>query len=168
MYYIKYMNYNCECCNYTTNKRFNYDKHLITVKHNRIQERLMRQAVVIPQAPPIQPIATPPTPPAEKVAEFLCKHCNKKFAFKQSMYRHIKNSCTKKEELNEAAQGFKVTIEQLNHEIQKQNERLEDHQKQIEQLLTMSFQSDQVNAKQLQKDILEKINCLFQQLNKKD
>ena len=83
------------------------------------------------------------------------------------MYRHIKNTCKKKEELKEPVQEFKVTIEQLNHEIQKQNERLEGHQKQIEQLLTMSFQPDQVNARQLQKEILEKINCLFQQLNKK-
>ena len=155
------MNYQCECCNYTTVKRFNYDKHLATVKHNRIQEHVMRQAVVIPQTPQNQPTDNTPTIQAEKVSEFVCKHCDQKFSFKQSMYRHIKNTCKKKEELKEPVQEFKLTIDHLNHEIQKQNERLEGHQKQIEQLLTMCFHIDHVNAGKVQKDILEKSIVFF-------
>jgi len=159
--------YHCELCQFTTPLKGNYTVHNSSYKHLRnVQIRDLRQPIVIPDAPQIQPV-DPPTPQDNKASNLTCKHCNKKFSFKQSMYRHIKNTCKKKEELKEPVQEFKVTIEQLNHEIQKQNERLEGHQKQIEQLLTMSFQPDQVNARQLQKEILEKINCLFQQLNKK-
>jgi hypothetical protein len=52
------MEYNCKCCNYTTLKRFNYDKHLASVKHNRVKEKTQGQPVVISESPQV----------AEKVA----------------------------------------------------------------------------------------------------
>ena len=73
----------------------------------------------------------------------------------------MKISCKNKgQELKEPVH-LKITIEQLNHEIQKQNERLEAHQKQIDELLKMTFHTDHVNVGQLQKDILEQINRVF-------
>jgi predicted RNase H-like nuclease (RuvC/YqgF family) len=85
------------------------------------------------------------------------------------MYRHIKNSCKKKDqelakdqEHKEPVRLLKITIEQLNNEIKNQNERLEAHQNQINQLLNMSFHTNNhANVGQLQKDILEQINCVF-------
>jgi len=33
------MEYNCECCKYSTSKRFNYEKHLLSKKHLLIIEK---------------------------------------------------------------------------------------------------------------------------------
>lgn len=153
--------YHCELCQFTTPLKGNYTAHVSSQKHIRsVQLRDIRQQLVLPEAPQIQPVEIP-TPPAEKVSNLTCKHCDQKFAFKQSMYRHMKISCKKKgQELNQPVH-LKITIEQLNHEIQKQNERLEAHQKQIDELLKMTFNTDHVNVGQLQKDILEQINRVF-------
>jgi len=151
--------YHCELCQFTTPLKANYTAHTSSQKHLRfVQIRDLRQ-----------PVDNPPTNLAEKVAEFTCKHCDQKFAFKQSMYRHIKNSCKKKDqelakdqEHKEPVRLLKITIEQLNNEIKNQNERLEAHQNQINQLLNMSFHTNNhANVGQLQKDILEQINCVF-------
>ena len=65
----------CECCNYTTYKKYNMDKHLTSKRH------LSRVPVLEPDVP-------------EK-KEHVCKHCDKKFTFKQAMYRHMKTACKK-------------------------------------------------------------------------
>ena len=31
------MTYTCECCNYTTQRKFNYDKHLVSNKHKLVK-----------------------------------------------------------------------------------------------------------------------------------
>ena len=31
------MKYTCECCNYTTQRRFNYDKHMLSNKHKLVK-----------------------------------------------------------------------------------------------------------------------------------
>ena len=31
------MKYVCECCNYTTQRKFNYDKHLVSNKHKLVK-----------------------------------------------------------------------------------------------------------------------------------
>ena len=69
----------CECCNYTAYKKYNMDKHLNSKRH------LSRVPVTVPVLEPGVP---------EK-KEHVCKHCDKKFTFKQAMYRHMKTACKK-------------------------------------------------------------------------
>ncbi len=79
------MTFICECCNYTTPIKCNLSKHLKSHKHLRkIAE------------PPIGPVVIPVEVTIEpETAKYSCKHCDKKFTFKQAMYRHMKTACKK-------------------------------------------------------------------------
>ena len=132
--------YHCELCQFTTPLKSNYTAHVSSQKHIRIiQLRDRVQPEVIPEAPQIQPVVNVLTTQAEKVAEFVCKHCQQKFAFKQSMYRHIKNTCKKKDDPIETIRLMKIEMEKLNTELQNQNERLEEQQNKINQLMNINF-----------------------------
>jgi len=130
------MEYQCECCKYSTAKRFNYDKHIVSRKHIMVEENGRRQQVVIPESPQNQPVVIPETPQvAEKVAsQFTCKYCEQKFKFKQSMYRHIKYTCTKNkdEDLKELVRLMNIQMEQQKQEF---NKKIETQAKQIEKLM---------------------------------
>ena len=130
------MEYQCECCKYSTDKRFNYEKHLVSKKHIMVEENGRRQQVVIPESPQKQPVVIPETPQvAEKVASpFTCKYCEQKFKFKQSMYRHIKYTCTKNkdEDLRELVRLMNIQMEQQKQEF---NKKIETQAKQIEKLM---------------------------------
>jgi hypothetical protein len=168
------MAFRCELCDYTTVKRFNFDKHLATRTHQRVQEISTRQPTTIPQTTQERQ-EVPETNQAEKVSNLTCKHCDKKFAFKQSLYRHIKNSCKNKgQELDEAQEPkemlrlMKIEMEKLKtemekqmNEFQKQNERLDDQQRQIDHLMKFTFQPEHADKVKLHNDILEHINHVF-------
>jgi len=66
--YILYMSYSCEKCNYQTNRPENYKRHILSLKHNKIDDQ-----------------------------EATCAYCKKTFKHTQSMYRHIKYTCKKKQ-----------------------------------------------------------------------
>jgi len=129
------MEYHCECCKYSTVKRFNYDKHLLSKKHKVVDENGKRQPVVIPESPKSQSDVISKSPPvAEKVAnQFTCKYCEQKFKFKQSMYRHIKYTCTKNkdEDLKELVRLMNIQMEQQKNEFlsQLQSQRQEFNKK---------------------------------------
>ena len=78
------MNFSCKCCNYYTNLKSNLAKHLQTQKHFILQKSLKSQEKVNIES----------TISNEKVI-ISCKYCSKVFKHKQSMYHHIKYSCTK-------------------------------------------------------------------------
>ena len=130
------MEYQCECCKYSTAKRFNYEKHLVSKKHIMVEENGRRQQEVIPESPQKQPVDNiPTTKVAEKVASpFTCKYCEQKFKFKQSMYRHIKYTCTKNkdEDLRELVRLMNIQMEQQKQEF---NKKIETQAKQIEKLM---------------------------------
>jgi hypothetical protein len=120
------MAHHCELCNYTTVKRFNFDKHLTSIKHIRFVEIVAN----VQQTPQIQPEVIPHTTEVAEVApEFKCKYCDQKFRFKQSMYRHIKYSCRNKDN------DLKEMVRLLKIEMKKQTEKLDTQQKQIDTLL---------------------------------
>lgn len=162
--------YNCDLCHFTTHLRANYTAHVSSQKHLRLVQIQELREPVIPEPPQIQSVDNP-THQSEKVSNLTCKHCNQKFAFKQSMYRHIKNSCKNKDqelEPKEMIRWLKIEIEKMNtemekhrNEFQKQNERLDAQQRQIDHLMKLTFQTEHVNVGQLKKDILEQINRVF-------
>lgn len=137
------MEYRCECCQYTTNKRFNYEKHLVSKKHRFIEESSKSQPKNNPESTQSQHLVTSKsTQSSEKVAhEFTCKYCEQKFKFKQSMYRHIKYTCTqnKDEDLKELVRLMNIQIEQQKQELQTQKQefikKIETQSKQIEKLM---------------------------------
>ena len=55
------MVYNCERCVYTTNKKLDYEKHLLTLKHKKNTEKL-----------------------------YICINCNTEYNLRQSYHAHIK------------------------------------------------------------------------------
>jgi hypothetical protein len=75
---------------------------------------------------------------SEKVAmDFTCKYCDHKFKFKQSMYRHIKYTCTKNkdEDLKELVRLLNQRLEQQENKIDSQCKQLESQSKQIDKLM---------------------------------
>ena len=72
--------YICECCDYSTSRKSNYDKHLQTIRHN--QKKVSKGF--------------------QKVAKsskniFSCEFCEKKYKSKSGLWKH-KKQCKKKNE----------------------------------------------------------------------
>ena len=133
------MEYYCECCKYRTNKRFNYDKHLSSKKHCIADETYKKQPKITFESPQSQHLDIPKsTQIAEKVAtEFTCKYCDQQFRFKQSMYRHIKYTCTKNkdEDLKELVRLLNQRLEQQETNIELQKQKIDSQSKQIDKLM---------------------------------
>ena len=126
------MEYKCECCNYSTKKKYNFDKHILSNKH-----KLMIVNTKTTQSKHV--VNTKTTQNQDLVADikthlFSCKYCERQFKFKQSMYRHIKYSCTKNktEDLTELVRLLNLQLEQQRNDFQNQ---LKTQSKQIEKLM---------------------------------
>lgn len=122
------MEYTCECCNYSTKRKYNYDKHIESNKHKLVESKL----VVIPESTQSQPLVTPESTQSQQkvAAPFTCKYCEQNFKFKQSMYRHIKYTCTKNK-----TEDLTELVRLLNARLEKQDKQLETQAKQIEKLM---------------------------------
>jgi uncharacterized Zn-finger protein len=137
------MVHRCECCKYTTDKRFNYEKHLSSERHRLIEKSQQNQLPTTQK----QHIDNPKTTiELEKVAtEFTCKYCDQQFRFRQSMNRHIKYTCTKNkdEDLKELVRLMNIQMEQQKNEFisqlqtQKQefSKKIDSQSKQIDKLM---------------------------------
>ena len=92
------MEYVCKGCDYKTTNVANYKKHLETKKHKAL-----------------------------KTDPFVCKYCDKGFSFKQSMYRHIKYTCTKNndEDLKELVRLLNQDKKELEKQVLTQNKQIE-------------------------------------------
>ena len=123
--------YECKCCNFSTLLKSNYSNHLKTNKH--ISKSHPKVNIESTQS---QPIVIP-----ESTSLFACKYCEQKFKFKQSMYRHIKYSCTKNktEDLTELVRLLNLQLEQqkteFQYQIQSQTKQIDTQSKQIEKLM---------------------------------
>ena len=151
------MKFCCSVCVYMTDIKANYDKHLMTLKHKlkvenshvknsdtkSISGALASQPKVNPKSTLSQPKVNPESTQSqhlvipESTAPYLCKYCDQQFKFKQSMYRHIKYSCTKNktEDLAELVRLLNLQIEQQRTELQTQTKHIETQQKQIDKLV---------------------------------
>ena len=120
------MNFSCKCCNYYTNLKSNLAKHLQTQKHFILQKSLKSQEKVNIES----------TNSHEKVI-ISCKYCSKLFKHKQSMYHHIKYSCTKNkdEDLKELVRLLNNQNKQLVIKVDNQDKQIENQSKQIEKLM---------------------------------
>lgn len=106
----------CECCDYKTNLTANLKKHLASKKHALVNLKSTKSQ------PSVIPLTTTPN--------YECKYCKQEFKFRQSMYRHIKYSCTKNTD-----EDLKELVRLLNHRIETQDKQIETQNKKIEKLM---------------------------------
>ncbi len=126
--------YNCESCDFHTNHKPNFERHLKTKKHI--------------ESPQSHHLVTTKSPFSHhkvtifndsESTPFECHYCFKQFKFKQGMYRHIKYYCKKNkdEDLKELARLLNEKNKQLiekeqqiataESRLQKQELRLQKH-----------------------------------------
>lgn len=116
--------YICEPCNYVTDIKSNYTKHLKTKKHINTQEKLKKNS-------------RKNTKYSTITQEFCCKYCDKPFRHMQSMYYHIKYTCKKNkdEDVKELVRLMNLQLEQQRNQLLKKDEQIEKLSKQIEKLM---------------------------------
>uniref|UniRef100_A0A6C0KLX1 C2H2-type domain-containing protein n=1 Tax=viral metagenome TaxID=1070528 RepID=A0A6C0KLX1_9ZZZZ len=131
------LKYNCEWCNFHTNLKGDFSRHLKTNKH---KESTKSQPLVNLKSTFSQPKVN--LFDEKQPHLFQCKYCSKNFKFKQSMYKHIKYTCKKNkdEDLKELARLFNEKQKQLNI----QGKQMEKMQKQIDKL-TNKLQIQNIN-----------------------
>jgi hypothetical protein len=139
------MELHCECCQYNTKVKANFQKHLLTSKHKLKKENhsitgvytksINDTELFVESQPKVTPKSTQSQP--KTAAAYSCKYCEQCFKFKQSMYRHIKYSCTKNndEDLKELVRLLNLQLDTERKEREKVQKQLQSQSKQIEKLM---------------------------------
>ena len=138
--------YNCLSCDYHTNLKGDYTRHLQTKKHEKSSQS---HHLVTPKSPFSHHLVTPKSPLSfkqENDTGFHCKYCDRVFKFKQGMYRHIKYTCKKNkdEDFQELARLLNVKEKQLALKESKMEAEMKKMQKQIDKL-TNKLQIQNIN-----------------------
>ena len=127
------MTFVCSCCNYNTNKRFNFDKHILSKKHKLLEESSKKLAKVSHSLAKI----------SHSVAEvshstvatmFKCKYCDRGYRHKSSLSKHIKYSCTKNKD-EDLTELVRLLNQQLEQQRQEFTTKIDAQSKQIEKLM---------------------------------
>ena len=118
--------YNCKCCDFFTNHKTKFKRHLGTKKHLKCSNNVEKCSNDVA----LCSISSLP----EKV--YKCKYCQKVLKHHTSLSRHIKYTCKKNEDedLKELARLMNEKDKQLVEMMQDKEKQLEKMQKQIEKL----------------------------------
>lgn len=110
--------YYCECCNYETEIKCNYMKHLLTKKHIFISSKMKYNQILHSNLSNIE---------NDNGHIFQCKYCSKKYKHASSLSRHINHIC-KENTYNNDNQLYFLNKESYNIqlEIDKLNKKLFD------------------------------------------
>ena len=140
--------YHCLSCQYITNRKQNFQRHLESKKH---KESTKSQPLVNQKSTFSQPLVNQKSTFLNemKSPQFQCKYCKKNFKFKQSMYKHIKYVCkeNKDEDFQELARLLNEKEKQLTIKDSKMDKMQNDMlkmQKQIDKL-TNKLQIQNIN-----------------------
>ena len=105
--------YICEVCDYVCFKKYNWDKHLMTLKH--IEATKCNEST---------------TEKWQKHTDFCCENCGKEYADRTGLWRHKNNGkCEKKEQLTENNDSQKSEIaamKELMSYIMKENSEMKN------------------------------------------
>ena len=71
------MEYKCECCNYVTNKKYNYDKHILSNKHKLIEGK----SVGVKSKSKVSPKVAINNSESNEY-KYSCKYCGQKYKHK--------------------------------------------------------------------------------------
>ena len=115
--------YNCESCNFHTNHKPNFERHLTTKKHKKCNTNSeeISQQIIEPNS-------------SSKIYE--CKYCGKILKHHTSLSRHIKYTCKKNEDedFKELARLMNEKDRYLVEVIKYNNNQMDKMYKQIEKL----------------------------------
>jgi predicted transcriptional regulator len=109
--------YNCKKCNYTTEKKFNFNKHCKTKKHieNYNYPKTDRNYPKIDR--------NYPKIDSSNISDiYFCEYCNKKFTFDNNKIRHYK-TCKIKKQIKENSKD--KIIEELQKKLEEKDGQLE-------------------------------------------
>ena len=109
--------YNCECCRFTTNHKTKFVKHIETNKHKRLSKFCSNLTVKYPNL-------SEPCPFFEE--KFKCKYCDKTFKYRSGVSKHIKYSCKKNKD------------EDLKELVRLLNEQNNEKEQQILEILSIN------------------------------
>ena len=129
------MRFHCVCCNFTTDRRSNYDKHMNSKRH-------VVQSIASKELAEVSLTEAKVSHTEPHVPEILkCKYCEQCYRHKSSLSKHIKYSCTKNkdEDLKELVRLMNIQMEQQKQEftnkIDTQTKQIDTQAKQIEKLM---------------------------------
>lgn len=81
------MAYRCEICDYSTNRKTDYNRHLGTEKH----EKKVKQVSKVSEE--TRKTGYPTDTPVQK--KYICRYCKGIFSAKGNLYRHMNHRCKK-------------------------------------------------------------------------
>jgi hypothetical protein len=150
------MSYYCELCSFTSIRRDNYDRHLLTSKHinNDKSKSKVSQS-------------------KSKVSitkHYDCKYCGKLYKHKQSVINHIKYSCLKNkdEDMKELVRLMNLQLQQKDKELEYHKLQNEKQQKQIDKLMGKLQVNHITNNTFVQNNILSYKDTDLSHLTNKD
>lgn len=97
--------YECKGCNFTTLLRGNYARHLTTEKHKSKEQTVQEATEIVTEVE------------EENDAVIKCDYCDKTFAYTQSMKRHMKDRCKKRDDV----EMLKKQLEEAKQELKKKD-----------------------------------------------
>ena len=124
--------YYCECCQYSTNRKQNYDRHLHSNRHLKMYPNVSKMYPNVSKMYPNVSKCIQNEQSDEKIIErkrFICKYCNKSFKYSQGLSKHIKYTCKKNDD-----EDLKELVRLLNEQNKQQNEKINTLQKKINKL----------------------------------
>jgi hypothetical protein len=141
------MKYNCELCNYHSNDKANYNKHLSSKRHWLKKSKSLVSPLTSEVSPTVSPLVdliptqTNHSEMVEVIPDkgetivnekngFSCKYCGQQYKHKQSVTKHIKYSCTKNK-----TEDLTELVRLLNIRLENQDKQIETQSKQIEKLM---------------------------------
>ena len=151
------MKFTCDCCNYSTDIKVNFNKHITSKKHKLVESK----SVVSPSKSKVSPEPVQSIPIVNNVENesFSCKYCGQKYKHKQSVTKHIKYSCTKNktEDLTELVRLLNLQLEQQKNEFET---KLQNQTKQIEKLMDKLEINNYTNSNNTTINVTNNINLL--------
>uniref|UniRef100_A0A6C0JP61 C2H2-type domain-containing protein n=1 Tax=viral metagenome TaxID=1070528 RepID=A0A6C0JP61_9ZZZZ len=117
--------FNCKYCNFNTPLLFNYKRHLETVRHKNMEEKLKIKVKL----------------PSEQL---ICSYCDKTYKHKSSLSKHIKYSCNKNKD-----EDFKELARLLNLQTQHQQEQDLKHKELEKQFKKMQKENKNIQIQKL-------------------
>ena len=129
------MEYKCECCLFSTKKKYNYDKHLLSTKHKLLESKTVVSQKLAESSQKLVEVSQKLAESSHEISNlFKCKYCEQGYKHKSSLSKHIKYSCTKNktEDLTELVRLLNLQLEQQKNEFET---KLQTQTKQIEKLM---------------------------------